>query len=143
LNKIIEVAGDLLKADTEYIAHQCNCITTYGKGLSASLFKRFPWADTYSNRRTPSVPGTIDVFGNGQAQRYVINMYSQYNPGKPKRPDDTSEQRQKWFYDCLTQISAISGIEEVAFPYFIGCGLAGGNRNDYYRLRRHGQKQPT
>ncbi len=134
MSRLVEVTGDLLEENTQYIAHQCNCVTNYGKGLSAALFRRFPWADTYSDRNMPSVPGTIEVFGDGQSQRYVINMYSQYNPGRPKRFDDTFEQRQRWFAECLTQISAISGIYEVAFPYLIGCGLAGGNWNDYYRL---------
>lgn len=134
MSNITEVSGDLLEMDTQYIAHQCNCVTTQGKGLSASLFKRFPWADTYTGRSQPSTPGSIQVFGDGVAKRFVINMFAQYNPGKPRPVKDTAHQRQKWFADCLQQIGALPDLQEVAFPYLIGCGLAGGNWEVYLRL---------
>lgn len=132
MSELIVIDGNLLEVDTQYIAHQCNCVTPHGKGLSAALFCCYPWADTYSRRPQPSQPGTIEVFGDGHAQRFVINMYAQYGPGKPRRHDDTAQMRLQWFADCLRQIGSLPGLREVAFPYLIGCGLAGGNGDDYY-----------
>jgi O-acetyl-ADP-ribose deacetylase (regulator of RNase III) len=134
MGELIEISGDLLESNVQYIAHQCNCVTNYGKGLSATLFRRFPWADTYSNRCEPSKPGTIEVFGNGNAQRFVINMYAQYNPGKPRGPHDTAQIRRQWFADCLEQINSLPELREVAFPYLIGCGLAGGDWSMYSQM---------
>ena len=126
-----EVTGDLLTVNTQYIAHQCNCVTKYGKGLSAALFSRFPYADTYHTRRQPSPPGTIDVFGDGMTQRFVINMYAQYGPGRPRSTDDSAAMRLQWFVQCLEQVEAIESLQEIAFPWNIGCGLAGGQWAQY------------
>jgi O-acetyl-ADP-ribose deacetylase (regulator of RNase III) len=134
MNKIVEITGDLLETDAQYIAHQCNCVTTYGKGLSAALFRRFPWADTYTGRVKPSEPGTIQVFGDGKSQHFVVNMYAQYNPGKPKKTQDSALDRQQWFASCLQQIGTIPNLREVAFPSLIGCGLAGGDWKVYSQM---------
>lgn len=56
--------GDLLQSDTQYICHQCNCMTTRPKGLARSLFRAFPFADVYSKRLQTGQedsPGTISV----------------------------------------------------------------------------------
>ena len=61
-------------------------------------------------------------------------MYAQLFPGKPKN-GDTYEQRKKWFSVCLQKIGKAKGIEKsIAFPYKIGCGLAGGDWTDYLRM---------
>ena len=131
MSALLEIPGDLLDSDAQYIAHQCNCVTTHGAGLSKVLFARFSWADVYSNRRAPSQPGTIEVFGNGREQRFVVNMYAQYQPSRPRSARDSAGQREQWFVQCLEQIAAIPGVQSVAFPYGIGCGLAGGNWERY------------
>lgn len=66
---LTEIKGDILLAKETYIAHQCNCVTNKAKGLSKQIFKKFPYADSYTNRQNYSNPGTIEVFNN------VINMY--------------------------------------------------------------------
>jgi O-acetyl-ADP-ribose deacetylase (regulator of RNase III) len=45
------VKGNLLDATEQYIAHQCNCTSTTAKGLAATLFRRYPYADIYRERR--------------------------------------------------------------------------------------------
>lgn len=123
--------SDLLDSDAQIIAHQCNCISKTAKGLSKSVFDKFPYADIYSKRKEPSTPGTISVKGSLKlSQRWVCNMFAQLNPGWPK-DGDTAQDRLRWFRSCLLKISKIKNLRSIAFPENIGCGLARGVWSDY------------
>ena len=121
---------DLLNSTENYIAHQCNCASRNALGIARSIFSKFKYANTYSQKRTP---GAIDVLGNGSDKRFVINMYGQFYPGRPAY-NETSEIRLLYFTKCLENILEIPDLESVAFPWKIGCGLAGGNWDTYYEL---------
>ena len=123
-----EYNSDILEVDnTQIIAQQCNCKSKTCKGLSEDIANKYPYADFYSTRKEDSNPGTIKVVGSPKkGERYVCAMFAQLNPGKPKK-GDTSSQREGWFKECLGRISLKKGVKSVAFPYKIGCGLAGGN----------------
>jgi len=128
------ITGDLLDSPTKYIAHQCNCISQNSAGVAKSIFNRFPFADTYQNRTEPDQLGSIKVLGNGIDQRFVINMFSQYYPGSPKYPDSATDglkSRERHFHRCLLKISQIPNLETIAFPWKIGCNLAGGDWKFY------------
>lgn len=137
-HKLKIVKGDLLKSNADFIAHQCNCMTNKSFGLSASMFKTFPYADIYTNREKYSQLGTISVHGDGKDQRYVINMLAQFYPGKCKWKD-TYDKRLDAFQKCLEEISRLPNMEgkSIAFPYNIGCGLAGGNWEDYQKILQY------
>lgn len=126
------VEGDLTEAREKFIAHQCNCTTKSVKGLAKTIFEKFPYSNVYSNRKKHNAtePGHIIVCGDGQENRYVINMMAQLTGGKPRYPE-TYEKRKEYFKACLDQISEISDLESIAFPYLIGCGLAGGKWDEY------------
>ena len=133
------VNGDLLNATEPYIAHQCNCVSTCAKTLAKIIFDKYSYADTYKSRinLNPSTyhkPGTIDILGDGVNNKYIINMYSQYYPAIAKYSNDSFQKRLQWFQMCLNQIGQINGLTEVAMPYNIGCGAAGGNWNDYFNV---------
>jgi O-acetyl-ADP-ribose deacetylase (regulator of RNase III) len=130
--KLIE--GDILECDIQYIAHQCNCVSTGAAGLAYYLFNKFPFSDIYSNRiKKIYDPGSIIVSGDGNNSRYVINMFSQFFPGNYSEKD-TLSLRESYFKECLNKILLIEGIQEIAFPYKIGCGLAGGNWEIYEKM---------
>lgn len=144
---LIQTTGNLLNSDAQYIAHQCNCISKNASGLAGSLFKRFPYSNTYETRtkylnncesRTkPNEVGTIEVLGNGEDKRYVINMYAQYHPGPPqdfRGSIDSYNLRRNYFFDCLRAIRNIPNLKSIGIPYGIGCGLAKGNWPDYLAL---------
>lgn len=129
------VHGNLLDAKEKYIAQQCNCISKKAAHLAFDVFKRFPYADIYSTRPNTDKPGTIVIKGDGDSQRYVINMLGQYYPGSPKYPNsalDGSKIRENYFYKCLLEIAKIKNLESIAFPYKIGCGAAGGDWKHYF-----------
>lgn len=131
------VQSSLLDAKEQFIAHQCNCITQNSAGTAKDIYDRFPYADIYAQRDKPSTPGTIHVAGDGHEQRYVINIFAQYYPGKPKYPDsslDGVKARQAYFHKCLLQIAKLPSLKSIAFPMGIGCNLAGGDWNWYYGM---------
>src|SRR5271165_78515 len=88
------ITGDLLEATEKYIAHNCNCLTQNSAGTAKAIFDKFPYANTYERRArgadgetaNKDVPGTIAILGNGQDQRFIINMYAMYYPGRSKYP---------------------------------------------------------
>lgn len=130
------IIGNLLDSNAQYIAHQCNCISTGSAGLAKAIFSKFPYSDVYTDRKEDDILGEIKICGNGKDQRYVINMFSQYYPGICKYPGgkDSSEMREKAFQKCLNKISKIKGIRSIAFPHTIGCGLAGGLWANYEKM---------
>jgi O-acetyl-ADP-ribose deacetylase (regulator of RNase III) len=133
------IEGNLLEAEERFIAHQCNCISIGSAGLAKSLFRKFPYANVYCTRkkRGEDKMGTITVCGNGSGKRYVINMFAQYNPGGPDKGRDSPKGREFYFALCLRQIvsyNAITPIVSIAFPFKIGCGLAGGSWNNYFKM---------
>eukprot|EP00939_MAST-03C_sp_MAST-3C-sp1_P001785 g1785.t1 len=162
-SNLLLVRGDLLEAGEQYIVHQTNCRTNYALGLAKHIFKKWPHADCYSERKpwvkgkVYSTPGTIDVrkqrrpgsLDTSDESRGVINLFGQDMPGtiekelrgkivgKKKRAAASKEQRRLWFASAVRDIATkIPGIKSVAFPFEIGCGLAGGDWAVYYDLIR-------
>lgn len=132
------ITGNFLDAKEKYIAHSCNSISNNSAGIAKTIFDKFPYSNTYIKRvklengknSHIDTPSTIDIMGNGLDQRYIINMYSLYYPGKPKYPDSTLDgvlARQGYFYKCLLRVAKIPNLESVAFPWRISCNLGGGD----------------
>lgn len=123
------VTGDLLNSKEKYIAHQCNCLTQNSAGMAKAIFDKFPYANTYATRTVADMLGTIKILGNGEDQRYVVNMFAQYYPGKPKYPNSSKDGtliREHYFHRCLLRVAEIPNLESIAFPWKIGCNLGGG-----------------
>ena len=143
-----EVEGDLLDSTAQYLAHQCNCVTKKSLGLSAAIFGRFPHAECYATAEDRT-PGTISVRGGlagtggpGTGRRGIINIFAQHAPGAPRRCSghghvggskvvesfDSAAMRLRWFTEALADVGRLQPRPaSVAFPYGVGCGLAGGS----------------
>ena len=147
--------ADLFDVQADCIAQQCNCVTIKPHGLSASIASKYAYGDLYgkrtgktANRANPAsqdTPGTCilarppcDVIGP-----VVACLMGQIAPGKPGSwskkynvpPDkDNAICRLKYFKSALNELAEAcqkEGWKLVAFPYSIGCGLAGGSWSDY------------
>lgn len=129
-NIIIKVGGNILEADENIIAHQCNCVTKTGAGLSKLIYDKYPNSNIYINRVNADIPGTNKIIEtNGKK---IVNMLAQYKPGKPYG-NENKIKRLNWFKSCLNNLDVDEG-DKIAMPYLIGCGLAGGNWEEYYKL---------
>ena len=142
MSKLILRKASLLDATEEYIAHQCNCVSIRATGLAGAIFKKHPKTDDYAvrlgstDRNKRRIPiddmGTIKVHAIPASAKVpyggVINMMSQHYPGPVQphyRGKDMKSDRREAFEKCLGAI-AEKKPQSVAFPYRIGCGLAGG-----------------
>jgi hypothetical protein len=157
LSNVFFVKGDLLTHPCDLIVHQCNCLTIAPAGLATDIFKAYPEADLYSKRRPMpgqkiaieedrSVPGTCVIVGR------VAAIFGQWRPGKvgsryhytyPEHPMvETNQRRVFWFQEGLQHMedqlkdhtTKLQAVKIVAFPYLIGCGLAGGDWEVYLAL---------
>lgn len=69
-------------------------------------------------------------------------MMAQWAPGKPNKwsryypdtYDDSYSSRHVWFKQCLDALDDVVKDDVVAMPFFIGCGLAGGNWLKYREI---------
>lgn len=129
------ITGDLLEATEDYIAHQCNCVSSEAKTLAKDLFDKYPHANTYPRRTDKSKysePGTIGICGRRSHRRKIINMYAQYYPTGPVG-FDTARYREKLFEECLESIG-LNTDGTIAMPFKIGCGAARGSWPAYYKM---------
>jgi O-acetyl-ADP-ribose deacetylase (regulator of RNase III) len=145
------VEGNLLDAGEDYIVQQCNCLSSTCHGLSRYIADRLPHADVYA-KLPPSerVPGTIAVMGDRQnEERPVVCAFSQFGMGKPgsynnvafRLGEDSYRSRHDWFRSCLSHIGKDLRPRSVAFPFKIGCGLAGGDwEKDYLPMLKEFDK---
>lgn len=120
------VTGNLLDGSYPYIAHQCYAIAGKGGGgLAHAVFAKHPAANAYT--------GVKHDAGSIFLERPVINMFSQKYPGYANDSDDTPEMRHTWFGQSLQKIGMLYdvGVTSVAFPYMIGCDMAGGYWLEY------------
>mmetsp|Transcript_22991 Transcript_22991/g.42305 ORF Transcript_22991/g.42305 Transcript_22991/m.42305 type:complete len:999 (-) Transcript_22991:7-3003(-) len=154
---VLVKAGDILGAEEEFIAHQCNCVSsTSAQGVAEAIFRAFPNADVYKQRagrgRSHDIPGSVSVHGR------VVNLYSQLLPGRPAddappggwpgtgryvspadAASDTRSERLRWFIACLAALPRSLPSDRavsIAFPAKIGCGLAGGHWQKYLQTLR-------
>jgi hypothetical protein len=102
-----------------YIAHQCNCMSSTPKHLSASIFGKFPHANIYK-KGIVRIPGNIIVRGS------IVNMLSQKSCGRAGQygPESYTDRR-NWLKQCLQNIFDTPQIKIIFFPYGICCGAAG------------------
>ena len=148
--QITLITDDIIQADRygiPIIVQQCNCVTLRPLGLALQIANQLN-VNTYSLRRPSSLynrclptdesqPGTISIHSSNKSL-LVANLYAQIGPGKPgKYHLDTYVNRKQWFDVCLKELHrhlTYNSINRVAFPYGIGCGLAGGKWEDYFQM---------
>jgi len=126
------IKGDLLQADEQIIVHQCNCVTSESKIVYT--VEKYPYSNVYTI--FPRVPGEVLITYPEEKGPIVVAFLAQYYPGR-SRPGDSRTERLKWFRECIGSLAIFMkerGIDRVAFPFKIGCGLAGGIWEDYLRI---------
>jgi len=108
----------------KFLCNICDCVSigTRGDPITQLVFEKFTHANIYSERvaTKKSLPGTLQIKGDGKKNRYVVNMITQFYPGAPKYPNDNIMKRLEWFNMCLDKLLDINDAESVAFPQELG-----------------------
>jgi len=129
-----EIEGDLLTTPVDIIVQQTNCLTVRPFGLSKTISQKLN-IDTYKSRKCLKTEKNLAIKEDrgtpGKPQVYHKHI-TRYHGFK----DDRME-RLLWFnqgLDILKIIMKKKKLNTIAFPKYIGCGLAGGDWGDYYEL---------
>ena len=122
------------KGHINFMAHCCNMQNVMGAGIAKQIKQSYPFAYTtdcawYRSNENKREFSHISV-ARIEINRYVINVYGQrYYGTKTKQLDE------EYLRIGLTQLAAITDYADViGLPYNMGCGLAGGNWNDVYKI---------
>lgn len=127
---VVVKEGDILRAVEPFLLHQCNCMSKSARGVAKSLFQRYPAANTYTTGYK-RVFGTASFHPTGENTPTIINAYAQRTPGKFKSLADL-EERKHTLEKIL--LSLPHHVKDIAIPWRIGCGLAGGDWNEYFAM---------
>lgn len=126
------IYGDLVKDNWfDVFCHQTNCFGTMGAGLAKQIAKKYPEVAN-TDRRLYRMLGADELYGTIRCiktsdGRTCVNMYAQYGFGR-----GTIHTNYRQLQKCLDAFAefCIENLEYskvVAFPYGMGCGLAGGD----------------
>ena len=132
---LYEVTGNILSGEYNIICQQVNCQGVMGAGLAKQIRNQYPKLFMYYKQKCEScnkeeLLGDINIFCTSyENSKFIINLFAQYNYGRGTRQTDYNA-----FHGCLQKIKSqvtdfIPETAKIAFPYKIGCGLAGGDWN--------------
>lgn len=136
---ITHYTGDVLCSGADVIAHQVNCKGVMGKGLAATIRKRYPNVFTVYKAACKRVPSSNELLGKiqtipcgGSTERWIVNCFAQDGFGTDKCYTDYAA-----FESCFRKLrdwAIQNGHKKIAVPHYIGCGLAGGDWNRVTRI---------
>lgn len=127
--KIIYINGNLLDAQTDVIAHQVNCQGVMGSGIAKQI--RDKWPIVFKDYRKKYEVWEDALIGECQLVQinecqHIANLFGQHNYGKDGRLYTSYD----GIYDALNSLAVQmmdNGMESLAIPYGMSCGLAGGD----------------
>lgn len=124
------IREDILNSTADYICHQVNCQNAMGSGVAKAIYTKYPEVKSEYHKFCSQAKSPYDLLGEIQivpiqrAGLSVINIFGQLNYGRQQGIRYTEYQALK---DALLKINKLCSGKSVAFPYGIGCGLAGGD----------------
>ena len=130
------VDGDILQASENIIAHQVNCMSVMGGGIAKQIKDKYPkvfkdYKIYLSNSVFPIMVLGQCHFVKVDNNKYVANLFGQYNYGTSKQQTDYKALEEALF---TLKINAKDHYLSVALPVNLGCGLAGGNWEVVYKM---------
>lgn len=101
-------------------------------GLAYFIGEKWPLAHPYRDKKNITTLGTVNFVNVGE--KIVVEMDAQYYPGPHDSEGvDSEENRIEAFKRCLEKIRN-AGVKSLAFPKYVGCGLAAGDWEKYKRM---------
>ena len=130
--------GDIFEGTEDYLCHQANCVSVGpAAGIAAAIYYKYPYSDIYRDRKTPNVPGHAIVCYN-KGSRTIVNLLGQLYPGSSMPSSaDSAEDRIVFFRKALWDMVKQLGPGSYAFPWRVGCGIAGGDWGIYITILKN------
>jgi len=119
--------GNIVTGNYPIFCQQVNCKGVMGAGLAKQIKEKYPEVyDQYKMHCDVTSLGKCNYVPT-KDRRICINMFAQDGYGRNKRYTDYDA-----FKECLDHIAFFMNFHSkqkpsIAFPYGIGCGLAGGD----------------
>lgn len=137
---VIEIkSGNLLDSSAKLIAHQVNCRGVMGAGVAKAIKLRYPYAYyaykelcVVSNCDANKLLGTVSFASVDNDNTVVANMFGQDGFGTGKV--QTSYPALSSCFSTLLRFASPRNIGRIAFPFKVGCGLAGGNWSEVLEM---------
>lgn len=138
---VIVKFGDLLQAkEVDIIAHQVNCVGSYGAGIAKQIARKYPQAKNDYLNVCNSANNPKDLLGTYHITEtndfLIAGLFGQLYYGKYgdfyrlyKRQTDYNA-----FKKALQSLKNDYPGYQIAMPYGIGCGLAKGNWKIVYLI---------
>lgn len=133
------VNADILDSDTDVILHQVNCQGVMGSGIAKQIRYKYPNVYYYYKKMCNTHRNSVEMLGTNQyvyvestvthKQIAIVNMFAQYRYGYVGRHIDYEALKM-----CLREINKSCAGKRIAIPYFIGCGLGGGDWNIVHKI---------
>ena len=128
--------GNLLTTNTQILVHQTNCQGVMGAGLAKQIRAKYPKVYTaYKQLCSTTAPerllGTIQCIPISE-HTAICNLFGQKTYGRYGQHTDYAA-----FHKALTALKTYMKQHDkttVAFPKYIGCGLAGGDWNSIHNM---------
>lgn len=129
------IKGDLLQAKEDIICHQVNAQGVMGAGLAREIKKHYPEVfERYRELCFKEKKGR-HLLGNCQIikskDKYIANIFGQHKFGRKGVFTEMDALREA-FYSL--KVRAQKHDLSVAIPFQFGCGLAGGDWNEVFKL---------
>lgn len=121
--------GDVLRSRAMYICHQVNCMGAMGAGVAKQIKALYPEVYEeykrvcYEHRRNPAELLGQNLGVRVNDERMIINLFGQLDYSYSHSCTDLNALRTA----CVSVARYIPPDVEIAMPYRIGCGLAGGD----------------
>lgn len=131
-------SGDILDSGADIIVHQVNCMGVMGAGMAKQIRNKYPNVFDIYKKRCDEFSDRLDrlsLLGKAQyvqisRNRYIANCFGQLDYRRRGQYDRMTD------YDALknalksvNEFAIIRQLKTVAIPFWLGCGLAGGDWN--------------
>lgn len=129
------VKGDLLQAKEDIICHQVNAQGVMGAGLATKIKKHYPEAFAryrelcLRENKGKQLLGTCQIIKS--KDKYIANIFGQHKFGRNGVFTEMDALKEA-FYSL--KVRAQKHNLTVAIPFKFGCGLAGGDWNEVFKL---------
>lgn len=130
------INGDILDITDGIICQQVNCTGGYGAGLSGKISKKYPQVEKAYRNLFKSTPRS-SLFGICQPVRInddliIVNIFAEWDYANAYEQGIVSTDMDKLVSGVKRVCEKYAG-RKIYVPHRIGCGLAGGDWNEFSR----------